>query len=291
MKTTEGLFQKALSDFDRAGGLLYGPLDFAKYRLEAGFPDARTAESISINSFEEGFPKELKNGNAMVLRLGSDPLQQGNTTQFVLSRVRTDWRDYFLFDSDIVKLTERKLFIPDVSERALFPFRLLPKMVESSFVNLGLASGLVQEFLGIQDKRSIVPATGQSTFTFDFLVFSDSAFGVKHNNGQVEIDALITGRRDGIETLFVIEAKHTRHVREYSESTLPKHKLIYPLCAIASRSDIRNNFNLVPLYLRTWYSEVGLNFLLAECSYSFQPVPVLTSLEIARAGHFIIRGF
>jgi hypothetical protein len=291
MANSSNIFDLALTRLDQSGQDFYGPVDFSTYKREVGFGGADTAASVSINAFEKGFPQNLKSAGVMVLRLGSDPVGKGGTTQFILNRVRTDWNDFFLFDRDLLGQLEPRFFLPNVSERSLFPFRLLPRMVESSFVNLGLASGLVQEFLGIQIDQQNVPATGQSTFTFDFLVHSDSVRSFHHHKGQVEIDSLICGRRADRECLFVIEAKHSREIRDLSDSSLPKHKLIYPLAAIASRSDVGSHITLVPVYMRTWYSKAGLNFLIAECSYTRDPLPVLSSLQLVRSAHFILRGF
>jgi len=291
MAPSSQIFDLALSRLNQSGQEFYGPVDFSTYKREVGFEGADTAACVSINAFEKGFPKSLRSAGVMVLRLGSDPVSRGSTTQFLLNRVKTDWNDFFFFDRDLLDQLEPRFFLPNVSERSLFPFRLLPRLVESSFVNLGLASGLVQEFLGIQQDQQNIPATGQSTFTFDFLVHSDSGRSFRHHKGQVEIDSLICGRRDDSECLFVIEAKHSKEIRDFSDGSLPKHKLIYPLAAIASRSDVGSRITLVPVYMRTWYSRVGLNFLIAECSYICNPLPVLSSLQPVRSAHFILRGF
>jgi hypothetical protein len=125
-------------------------------------------------------------------------------------------------------------------------------------VNLGLASGLLSEALRLDDKGGIVaPATGRSTFTFNVRphsTLSDVVF--RHESGQVEIDAIFVGRRDGQETLFVLEAKTGK------ESSLAKHKLVYPLRALGP--SVPANLPIVPVYVRIRQSSDGFHYHVLE---------------------------
>jgi hypothetical protein len=77
-----------------------------------------------------------------------------------------------------------------------------------------------------------------------------------HRNGQVQIDAVFVGRRDEVETVFV-EAKHG------PKSSLAKHKLAYPLLAVAP--GVSRHLPIVPVYVRVVRIAEDLHFLIAEC--------------------------
>lgn len=147
---------------------------------------------------------------------------------FALSKVVNDWSDYFLIDEEVFDSVDTQVYLPNTSVRSLFAFQLLPTLTETSLVNLALASGLLPKALGIEpSQEQIVPATGQSVFTFEFQPLSQSEVKLPHYQGQVEIDALFVGQRDGKECLFVIEAKSSRGF-----DSLAKHKLLYPVLAL-----------------------------------------------------------
>ncbi|WP_252371579.1 DUF6997 domain-containing protein [Pseudoalteromonas phenolica] len=112
-------------------------------------------------------------------------------------------------------------------------------------VNLACASGLLKEALSLDDEASIiVPATGQSTFTFRFKPICDEDTILEHINGQVEIDAVFVGKRNGKENLFVIEAKHSEKF-----DSLAKHKLLYPCLSLLEK--LPASMPIVPVYLRS----------------------------------------
>jgi hypothetical protein len=79
-------------------------------------------------------------------------------------------------------------------------FKYLPRLTESSVVNLALASGILGEALNLDDPRCpIIPATAQSTFTFDVKAYEDTP-AWSHHRGQIEIDSVFFSKRNGIET-------------------------------------------------------------------------------------------
>ena len=125
----------------------------------------------------------------MVFRLGAAEGEQN--TQFALARHVNGWEDYFLLDDVVFSSAGAEVFIPSVSMKELFAFQLLPALTESSYVNLALASGLLAHALRLDDERSAhVPATGQSTFSFQVHPHAAHAVRWNHRRGQVEIDAL-----------------------------------------------------------------------------------------------------
>ncbi|WP_163971799.1 DUF6997 domain-containing protein [Oceanobacillus halotolerans] len=127
------------------------------------------------------------------------------------------------------------------------PYKIIPSLTESSLVNLGLSSGLLSAALSLDTNKSIsAPATSNSTFTFHFKPHSTIQKEVIHNNGQVEIDALFVEKRLGKDILFVLEAKIDRNSN--SLSSLSKHKLLYPILALAPNTP--EHIEIVPVYLK-----------------------------------------
>ncbi len=183
------IFQPALTAISGKTGAVYGPMSFQDYLKEHRLPAAKTAASISIDSYER-LPIELRNDDAMVLRLGSSP--KGTGTQFVLVKLKNRLRDFFLFDSEVFTNQKWSTFIPPASMRNLFPFQLLPVLSESSLVNLAIVTGLMSSALGLEERNLTAPATGQSIFTFELRAHSSFPEKLIHASGQVEIDALFT---------------------------------------------------------------------------------------------------
>ncbi|MFC1708088.1 DUF6997 domain-containing protein, partial [Planctomycetota bacterium] len=107
-------------------------------------------------------------------------------------------------------------------------------------------------------KTPRAPATGQSTFDFSVRPHAKLDAEWAHQAGQVEIDALLVGRRSGKSVVFVVEAK----IGE--PSSLAKHKLVYPALAVAPR--VPDGMEIVPVYLRVTATAEGLCFAVAECS-------------------------
>lgn len=153
-----------------------------------------------------------------------------------------------------------------------------PKPSETSLVNLGLASGVLAEALDLDTSGALPPpATGRSTFTFEFRPHSECAETVTHRKGQVEIDTLFAERRNGELTLFVLEAKTG------SRASLAKHKLVYPVLAIAE--NVPRAIELVPVYLRCRQTEGNITFGVAECQLPDprDRVTGVNELEVSRS--------
>jgi len=244
------------------------PQSFQKY-LSTNNLKANTAASISIDSIKK-LPKLLKEQNTMVLRLGSR--LGDNQTYFSLVK-SNDVNDLFFNDQALFGQLQPELFLPNVSIRSLFAFQLLPKVTETSVVNLAIASGLMAEALNLKDDKTIVvPATGQSTFTFNFKPLANESLVLEHINGQVEIDAVFVAKRDGKEHLFVIEAKHGDKL-----DSLAKHKLLYPSLSLLQK--LPSSMPIVPVYLRSIKTEKGIDFYIAECPCIVNQQDELYSLD------------
>lgn len=244
------------------------PQGFQKY-LSTNKLKANTAASISIDSIKK-LPKILRDHNTMVLRLGSR--LGDNQTYFSLVKSH-DVNNFFFNDQALFGQLQPELFLPNVSIRSLFAFQLLPKVTETSVVNLAIASGLMAEALNLKDDKTIVvPATGQSTFTFSFKPLANEGIVLEHINGQVEIDAVFVAKRDGKEHLFVIEAKHSNKF-----DSLAKHKLLYPSLSLLQK--LPSSMPIVPVYLRSIKTEKGIDFYIAECPCIVNQQDELYSLD------------
>jgi hypothetical protein len=252
------MFQHALDQMGDSP--CWGPRSFQGYCQEFG-ATANTAQSISVDSLSRLHPS-LKEKKCMVFRLG---IPDGEIhTHFGLAKCTNGWGDYFLLDNELFAGAAPELFIPPVSFRQLFPFYLLPTFTETSLVALALASGLMATALGLDEASApLAAATGQSTFSFQFRPRAGADQPWRHSKGQVEIDSLFTARRNGKETVFIVESKAGEGL-----DSLAKHKLLYPLQAI--RGEVPRYMPIVPVYLRVVDREDGYHFYFAECALSTQ---------------------
>jgi len=265
------LFKDILIEMQEQDISISEPQGFQAY-AKTNNVSANTAASISIDSFKK-LPKVLKQSNAMVLRLGSRP--KDNQTYFSLVKT-INVQDFFFDDESLFGKLKPELFLPNVSIRSLYAFQLLPKVTETSVVNLAIASGLMAEALNLEDDKTIVvPATGQSTFTFNFKPLANENIVLQHINGQVEIDAVFVAKRDGKEHLFVVEAKHGDKF-----DSLAKHKLLYPSLSLLQK--LPSSMPIVPVYLRSMKTDKGINFFVAECSRIVNQQDELYSLDMMR---------
>lgn len=252
------IFKPALKQLAGKSRGLFGPVSFQDYLKEHGLPASGTAGSISIDSYER-LPNDLKDNDTMVLRLGESSKRTG--TQFCLIKSKGCLGDFFLMDKDVFSDKEGSTFLPSASIRQLFAYQLLPALSESSFVNLGLASGLVSFALGLSGQGGIAaPATGRSSFSFKLKAHTSLTDELEHRNGQVEIDALFVGTRHGKESLFIVEAKSN-----VSDKSLSKHKLVYPILAIAK--EVPKDMPIVPVYIKIVEAPDGLHYHVVECEF------------------------
>jgi hypothetical protein len=274
------IFEAALNLMQKTGADVFGPRPFQPYLKEYPGTLRDTAQSISVDRFERLSPK-LREAGVMVFRLGQ--VEGQNYSKFALARHKNGWDDYFFFDDKLFSSIKPEMFIPTVPVSDLYVFQLLPTLTETSLVNLALVSGLLGTALQFDDPyRPIVPATGQSTFSFEVRPNSsiDATWG--HDRGQVEIDALFTARRRGKDTLFLVEAKNSKGL-----GTLAKHKLVYPMLAL--RGHVPSFFELVPVYLRIIHDNNLLHFLVCECSFESVFLDKLVPASMPR--RLVLQGF
>ncbi|PFI88739.1 hypothetical protein COI86_14120 [Bacillus thuringiensis] len=248
------VFHYVIDQLDNVDQGVFGPVSFLDYLSGLGFPKLKAPDAISIDSWER-LHQSLKNNDCMVLRLGKST---GAGTQFAVVKVKDRLSEYFLFDEKIFT-NEGVEYFPEVEDNQLLAYQLLPTLTEASIVNLGFTSGLISKALELDELKPIFPpATCNSTFTFSFKPHSSMDRNLIHKNGQVEIDAMFVEKRNKVNTLFVIEAKvGNKH------KSLAKHKLLYPVLAVAPQ--IPDSIPIVPVYLKAQYEKDGIHFHIVEC--------------------------
>jgi len=172
--------------------------------------------------------------------------------------------EYFLRDPDLQSEAPRQpYFIP--SRGDLVTFRLARKLTEQALINLGFTTGFIQKAWEY-DEYSVTasPISVARTYSFELQLRSDLDQVIHREQGQVQIDALILGRRAGHEVLFVFEAKTD------NSQSLAKHKLVYPLLAISQQ--VQDKFPIIPFYLRIKRDDGVLIYCINECSFpGFRP--------------------
>lgn len=277
--TATNVFALALKDMGASDFL--PPQSFRAYIEKAnciGVND--TWGRISIDHIERLSP-DLRAAEVMVFRLGQAK-GKSNTTAFALARCKDVWRDYFLLESEAFKGSEPELFKAAVSPQTLMPFRVFPRLTESSLVNLAIASGLMSKALMLDDEScSPVPATGQSSYTFKVRPHSDIDCEWEHNNGQIEIDSLFVGKRHGVDVLFVIESKHGEY------TNLAKHKLAYPMIALRQHFNIiGESMPIIPVAMRTYFESGMYHFRIIECTFGIENI--ISELNPVRAVHYVM---
>ncbi|HHS99969.1 MAG TPA: hypothetical protein ENK73_03845 [Thiomicrospira sp.] len=214
-----------------------------------------TAQYLSIQSFSDLNP-ELKKNNLMIFRLGSRQKTKG--TYFALAKVLNDWNDYFLFDQTIFNPLTKKIKHIDWNSEPFISFTIIPKLTETSFVNLALSTGVLEEALNLDSNSVSIPATGRGNYTFNVKPSSKLNADWLHYSGQVEIDSIFSGTRNGVEHLFIIEAKSGKF-----PDSLAKHKLMYPVLSVINQ--IPQNIKITPVYLRVDDNTKNIDFYIAEC--------------------------
>ncbi|HRI05206.1 MAG TPA: hypothetical protein PLL77_15825 [Pyrinomonadaceae bacterium] len=231
----------------------WGPHSFLAYLRDRDLSSNRkTAELISVNSLETLDPSLIL-ANTMVLRLGQS---ETKGTQFGLVRTDNDLKSFFLVDQEIFGGIVGRTFVPTASPYALSPFHLLSALSETALVNLAFASGVIRRALSLEDDETTTIATGAINSTFNVRPYSKLAVEATHKNGQVQIDAMFMALQEGRHKLFIVEAKSG------GSKSLAKHKLVYPILALANR--IRHDIEIVPVYLRINRTASGYQFLIAE---------------------------
>ena len=249
-----GLFSKAIDQLNSENAEFSNPRVFQEYVSECGFSAKNTAQHISIQTYSQLDP-QLRSEDLMVFRLGASSGEKG--TRFALVKAKTGWSDYFLFDEEIFASCPEKSIEVDWKDDHLMSFSAIPKLTETSHVNLALVSGVFEEALKIETRISI-PATGQGTYNFSVKPHNQLEAKWDHISGQVEIDSIFSGIRNGRRCLFILEAKSGRKL-----DSLAKHKLMYPILAIAPQ--VSAEYTIVPVYLRIKEDAGSIRFYVAEC--------------------------
>lgn len=274
------MFELAIKKMEEAGLLISQPESFLAYAKSQGVDKPRTAEFISVQTLKSLNPL-LREKGYMVLRLGSPSGERH--TNFALAKMSKP-EDFFLIDEQIFGDAQMNVFLPSASVRSLFAFQLLPELTETSLVNLALASGLLTKALGLEvDQVQMIPATGQSTFNFDFRPLAAQDVVLSHQKGQVEIDAVFVGQRDGKECLFVLEAKSGKK----GFDSLAKYKLLYPVLALKQK--VPDYMDIVPVYMRTVRANGAIEFSIAECTY--HDGIALDEMQVKSVSRFSLHGY
>jgi hypothetical protein len=284
MPEEKDIFQPAIEELTQKDTGIFGPISFKEYAKAHHFDGLKTAELISVD-FYERLKKSLKENDAMIFRLGKS--SDGKTTNFVIVKIKEHLKDFFLFDDDIFFDKNPSTFLPITSIRKFFQFLILPELSESSFVNLGLASGLIGNALSLDDPETIIiPATCRSSFTFKFKPHTLEPIELIHENGQVEIDSIFIEKRNGKDTLFLIEAKSSFNREQFN--SLAKHKLVYPLLALSPK--IPKDMPIVPIYIKVKKIEDGVTFDIAECEFPDprKISPTIDQLKVVKHARYFL---
>ncbi len=270
------VFEPALRELSTSEQRVFGPTSFrdyvTRYDIDAS---SRTPRYISVDSLGDLSP-ELRDAGVMVLRAGS--ARDGTGTAFLLVDGDDGAEEFFLRDEAIFSDRPVEQFESTVQRERLLSFHLLPTLSETSLVNLGLASGVLAEALELDTQGALAPpATGRSTFSFNFRPHSELTNTFSHRTGQIEIDTLFAERRSGELALFVIEAKAG------SPGSLAKHKLVYPMLALAN--SVPHEIALVPTYVRCRQKSEAITFEVAECEFPDPrtSIPGVNELKVNRS--------
>lgn len=274
-------FVPALHEMKRLDKSVFGPMAYQAYLRHYGLPGSgkrQTAAHISIDAFNL-LPQRLRKEETMVLRLGKAP--NSTETQFVLVRIPGFLKDFFLFDDEVFP-HQGIVFMSSMTAQQLFPYVLLPSLTEGGLINFAFASGVLHRALCLDDRTPITPSTSQSTFTFDLKAHPSISNTFTHRSGQVEIDAMFVTSRNNHPTLFIVEAKAD------STASLAKHKLLYPVLAVAPR--VPQYMQVVPVYMRIHKDHDGYHFRIAECKWDRTPgtAPYVSGIQVVSGSHWIL---
>lgn len=245
----------ALESIKNNNKLFFGPKSFLEYCSENNLANSGTANHISIDYFEK-LSKELRAEDFMVLRLGSTEKKMG--TKFIL--VKYDEPDnFFFFDKKIFDSPPKYFPVNQKVKNVLSIMKLFDSYSEMMLMSYLLSSGALLDVLDL-DKSDIfyTPLTGRNTYTFEYVI-NEKYGSVIHENGQVEIDAVFTGFKNGLPVIVVAEAK----VDNGKYNTLAKHKLFYAYKSI--QSIIKDDFEIIPIYVKLKVEGSLLTAKIAVC--------------------------
>ena len=285
-------FLKAIEDINEKKLQYYGPKSWISYIKEnfLSYPGkGRTPEFISIDYLEK-LDLDLKKNKLMIFRLGVGHKDVSGVS-FLLVKTN-DFKNFFLYDSDLFDKTKLKKFKLNRNIlNKLHPFFWLKEYSETSLVNFGVSSGLLAHALLDKGENFVLPVTVKSTFSFNVRPLSTLNKEFKHIKGQVEIDAILFGKKDGEYKIFVIEAKNSR-TGKYQLKTLAKHKLVYPILGYVN-TEIPNNIEIIPVYLKTIVGKDFFEFNIAKCSLPDprKIMPSIDELKFVSAKRYKVKRF
>lgn len=276
------IFEPAIKQMIESNCSYFEPKSFQDYIKENNLTKSKTSECISVDSYEM-LNKTLRDNRIMVLRAG-EALNNGTGTQFVLVKV-DELKDYFIVDNDVMNKESWETYLPTKSIRELFAYQVFPFLSETSYVNLGVASGLISHALGLDEYNvPLTPATGKSTFSFEFIPHSSMKNNIiNHNNGQVEIDGVFVAKRDGRQVVFVLEAKS-----DLKHKSLSKHKLVYPILSISSK--VPKDMTIIPVYMKVYKKDDGIHYHIIECEYPDPRIRItaIDELKVKNYSHLVL---
>ncbi len=284
----------ALRSVQEAATGLYGPRSFTGYLREIGQDPSqyRTAAELSVDTRQE-LSSRLAERETMVLSLGR--ATDGPGTQFALVHV-PDHLDDFFIDERAFRPDEREtldytaegddtLALGQEVQDMLEVYRSLPTFSETGFLNFALSTGLFSRALDLDAAQiGTAPTTVASSFDFEFEPHPDRPTILHHNDGQIEIDALVMTRRNGERVLLVIEAMCG------GRRDLAKHKLGYP--ALAAETSLSLDVDrVIPVYLRARPVKEGVRYSIYECSEipTGEERPCLAKLHVVDDSHYEVR--
>ena len=284
-------WEPALRSLQDSSDSIYGPESFIGYLRDTDQDpnQYRTAAELSIDTRTE-LSNRLEKEDTMVLRLGRSTDRTG--TQFALLNAPNQLDDFFINESEFTPSSRQTLDYSsggndtlDLKQSAkdmLEVYRTLPTFSETSFVNFALSTGIISRALDLNSEQiGTAPTTVASTFDFEFEPHPNQPTVVHHNNGQIEIDALIMTRRNGKRVLLVIEAKRG------SPLDLAKHKLAYP--ALAARKSLSLSVDhILPVYIRATSVNDAIQYSIYECTDipAGETEPSLAGLQVADDHHY-----
>jgi hypothetical protein len=211
----------------------------------------------------------------MVFRLGANKQTKG--TSFALMKTDNDFHDFFLFDEVIFQDIDPITLELDWKDEKYISFSTIAKLTETSFVNLALASKVLEKALSLDTNTISIPVTGRGNYTFQVKPKEQKDIIWKHTTGQVEIDSIFVGNKNGEKHLFIVEAKSGKF-----PSSLAKHKLMYPIYAIIP--NVPKDYKITPVYMNVKETQEFITFYIAECN-SFRTTQKLSidSIEVKNA--------
>lgn len=220
---------------------------------------ADTPRYLSVQNLG-GLASELARAKVMVFRCGA----AGNAgTKFALARANA-WPDDFFLPDDSARDTP-EIFMSDTPAKYLLAYQLV-KPVERTLVNFACATGALSELLQLDDRGPLMaPATGATTYSFEFRPLATETTTFKHSTGQVDVDAIVIAEREHAAHVFVLEAKYgtVAQSQQGDARRLAKHKLLFPVLGLQKR--VSMGMPIVPVSLQATVHEHFVDFHLTEC--------------------------